>query len=63
MILRTAERISEALVVHDLAGAQKTQGVADIGIVDQAQKVVVGDSCLLLCCYRSRATKSTLAGG
>ena len=49
MILRATESVSEALIVHDLAGAKEAQRVADVGIVDQSEQIVVGDSCLLLC--------------
>ena len=41
------DRIAEALEVIDLALAEVFDGVADVGIVDEAQDIVVGDACLL----------------
>ena len=49
MILGDAEGIGEPLVMHDLPLTQELDGLADVGIVAEAEDVVVGDSCLLLC--------------
>ena len=49
MVLRDAERVAETLVVDNLTLTKEFQGVADIGIVDKAQKVVVSDARLLFC--------------
>ena len=58
MVLRDAERVAEALIVHNLALAQEFDRVADVGIVDKTQDVVVGRTRLLLCYYHVFATKS-----
>ena len=50
MVLRDTERVAEALVVDDLTLTKEFQGIADVGIVDKAQKVVVSDARLLFCC-------------
>ena len=49
-ILCDAQAFAEALVVDDLALAEELDGLANVGVVDQAQDVVVGRACLLLCC-------------
>ena len=36
--------------MHDLALTEELQHVADIAVVDEAQKVVVGYARFLLCC-------------
>lgn len=43
-----AQGLAEALVVDDLPLAQEADDVADVGVVAQAQDVVVGDAGLLL---------------
>ena len=48
IILCDAQRVAEALEVHQLALAQEFDGVAHVGVVDQAQDVVVGHAGLLL---------------
>ena len=50
LILRDAQAFAEALVMDDFALPQELDGLADIGIVDQPQDVVVGRARLLLCC-------------
>ena len=47
IVLRDAQGIAEALIVHDLALAQEFDWVADIGIVAKTQNVVIGRACLL----------------
>ena len=51
-ILCHVQRITETLIVNDLPLSEEFQGIAHIGIVNKAQEIVVGDSCLLLCCNR-----------
>ena len=58
VILRASERIAEALIVNDLALAQELQRIAHVGIVNQTNQVVIGDTRLLLCCYPVSARKS-----
>ena len=48
IILCDTERLAEALVMHDLALAQEFDGVAHVGIIGQAQDVVIGHARLLL---------------
>lgn len=50
MVLHGAQRVAEALEMHDFACAQEFQRFADIRIVDQAQQVVVCGAGFLLCC-------------
>ena len=57
LILRDSQGFRKALIVDDLAGTKKFDGIAHVGVINKAQNVIVGCSCLLLCCYRSRATK------
>ena len=45
-----AQGITESLVMHDLSFAEILDGIAHVGVVDQAQNVVVGDPRLLLSC-------------
>ena len=49
-LLRVTEGVGEALIVHHLALTQEFYNVVDVGVVGQPQNVVVGYSCLLLCC-------------
>ena len=48
MILRDAEGIPKPLIMHDLTLPEELDGLADIGIVAEAEDVVVGDAGLLL---------------
>ena len=50
MILYDAQRIAEALEMHDFARAQELDRFAYIRVVDQTQQVIVGCAGLLLCC-------------
>lgn len=50
MVLYRAQRVAEALEVYDFAGTQELDRLAHIGVVDQAQQVVVGRAGFLLCC-------------
>ena len=57
IILGDAYGIAESLIVYYFALAQVFYRLFDVGIVDKTQNVVIGHASLLLCCYRSRATK------
>ena len=61
LVLRDAQGIGEALVMHKLPLAQKLDRLAHVGIICQAQDIVVGRACLLLCYYHVFATKLSLA--
>ena len=50
VLLGTTEGVCKPLVMHDLALAKVLDGVSDVGVIHQAQNVVVGGSRLLLCC-------------
>ena len=52
LILGNAQAFAEALVVDDLALTQELDGLADIGIVDQPQDIVISSACLLFCVHR-----------
>ena len=60
-VLRNAKRIAEALIVDDFALTQKLQRIAHVGIVDQTEKIVIGDTRFLFCYYHVFATKLSLA--
>lgn len=51
LILHRAERFTEALEVDNFALPQKFDRVAHVGIVDQAQQIVIGSARLLFCCH------------
>ena len=59
-ILGGVEGFGEALIVDDLALAEELEGIADVGIVDHAEEVIIGHARLLLCYYHVFATKSCL---
>ena len=48
MVLYRAQGVAEALEVYDFAGTQELDWLAYIGVVDQAQQVVVGGAGFLL---------------
>ena len=54
--LHFSQALAKALIVDDLALAQKLNGIAHVRIVAKAQNVVVGHARLLLCCYHVFAT-------
>lgn len=54
--LSNVQRLAETLEMHDLSRAQKTQRGDDVGIVKQAEQIVVNNSCFLLCCDRAGTT-------
>lgn len=56
MILYDPQRFTEALEVNYFTLAQKTDGVADLWILDQAQNVIVSGAGFLLCCNPIRTT-------
>ena len=47
VFLHGAQGVAEALEVHDFAFAEEANDVFDVGVVDQAQDVVVGQAGLL----------------
>ncbi len=55
-VLHECQAFSKTLKVYDLPGPEELDDVVDIGIVAQAQDVVIGDPCLLFCCNRVRTT-------
>ena len=60
VILRDAEGIGKALIMHDLALAEEFDHVVDVGVVRQTQDIVIGRARLLLCYYLVFATKLCL---
>ena len=58
LLLRKTQSFSEALIMHDLALSQKAYHVVYVGVVAEAQYVVVRLTRLLLCCYRTNTTRS-----
>ena len=61
MILGDSQAIAEALIMDDFALAKEFYRVAHVGVVAQAENVVIGRASLLLCYYHVFATKSRLA--
>ena len=49
LLRKASQGFSEALEVDYLALAEELYGVVDVGVVGEAQDVVVGDAGLLLC--------------
>ena len=49
MLLRDTNAVAEALIVHDLTLSEEFYRVADVGIVCEAQNVVISRASLLLC--------------
>ena len=49
IVLRDAEGIGESLIVNYLALAQIFERLSNVWIVNQAQKIIVGHTRLLLC--------------
>lgn len=56
VILHDAQRVTEPLKMHNLPCPQEFERLTDVRVVDQAEKVVVGRSGLLLRGVRVRAT-------
>ena len=56
IILHNAQRVSKPLEMHDFSFSQEFERLANIRVVDQAEKVVVGCSGLLLSYYVIRTT-------
>ena len=61
LILGNSEGVGEPLVMHDLPLTQELDGIPHVGIIHQAENVIVGDASLLLCYYHVFATKLSLA--
>ena len=51
IVLRHPKRITEALIMHDLAGTKKFDWLPDVGIIHKTENVVVRRARLLLCYY------------
>ena len=57
-VLSETQGVAKALVMDELALTEEFEGLADVGVVDHSDKVVVGDACFLLCCNYVLTTKS-----
>ncbi len=42
--------------MHQLAFAEEFEGLADVGVVDHTEQIIVGHAGLLLCCNFKSAT-------
>ena len=60
MVLGDTESVAEALVMDDLPLAEEFDGLADVGIVTEAEDVVVGHAGLLLWCNHIRTNFSEI---
>ena len=49
LFLRNAQSIAKALIVHDLTLTQVAQRITHVGVIAQANEVVVGRTRLLFC--------------
>ncbi len=49
IVLRNTQGIGEALVMNNLSFPQKFDGIPYVGVVGEAENVVVGGASLLLC--------------
>jgi len=63
MILRDAERFTEALEVDNFALSQEFDRVADVRVIDQAEQVIIGLARLLLCRKVFEQVCQRIAGG
>ena len=61
MVLGDPNGVTESLIMHQLTLSKELDGIPHVGIVGQAQDVVVGRSRFLLCYYHVFATKLSLA--
>lgn len=55
-VLQYAQTFAESLVMNKLAFAQEFDRVAHVGIVREAENVIVGQTRFLLCCNHIRTT-------
>ena len=60
-VLRYAQSITKPLIVHDLTLAEVFERLANVGVIDETDEVVVGHARFLLCYYHVFATKLSLA--
>ena len=60
VVLGDAEGIGKPLVMHDLTLPQELDGVTDVGIVAEAENVIVGHAGLLLWCNHIRTNFSEI---
>ena len=51
-----SETFTEALIVDYFSFTQELYRVGNIGVIHEAQDIVIGGSCLLLCCNHIRTT-------
>ena len=51
LILNAAQAFSESLEMHDLTHPQETDRISHFRILHDPQDIVVGQTCLLLCCH------------
>lgn len=51
LILNAAQTFSKSLEMHDLTHPQETDRISHFRILHDPQDIVVGQTCLLLCCH------------
>lgn len=59
-VLCHVERIAEALIMDDLPFTEEAERIEYIGIVNEAEQIIVGDASLLLCCNEKCTTFSEI---
>jgi len=50
-VLCNSKCFAKALIVYDLTLTKEADSIADIGIIDQTENVIVRHPCFLLSCY------------
>jgi len=50
-ILRNSKCFAEALIVNYLAFTEEADCIANVGVIDQSEYIIVCYPCFLLCCY------------
>lgn len=61
MILRNTQRVTETLIVYDLAFPQISDRIAYVRVICHTQNIIIGHTCLLFCYYHVFATKLSFA--
>ena len=49
LLRKASHSFAEALVMDDFALAEEFYNVVYVGVITEAQNIVIGDACLLLC--------------
>lgn len=61
IILYNPKTLTESLEMHDFTLTKVTNRVTDIMVVYQAEDIVIGSTCLLLCCHIFRQVRNRVS--